>query len=130
MPASALLDLGSEPDAIFVRPDGLASVVYGDPARPRLVLSQARGAIYDGFIKKVGSRGTRIEQVTVDGERGLFVDGADHFVMFRDENGAITDEAHLPRRHGAALEPRAAAAAARRRSDARRGARARRSRSE
>ena len=26
-----LLDLGDEPDAIFVRPDGLASVVYGDP---------------------------------------------------------------------------------------------------
>lgn len=87
-----LLDLGSDPDAIFVRPDGLASVVYGDPARPRLVLSQARGAIYEGFIKKTGSRNTTISSVTVDGEPGLFVDGADHFVMFRDENGAISDE--------------------------------------
>jgi len=88
----ALLDLGGEPDAIFVRPDGLASVVYGDPSRPRLVLSQARGAIFDGFIKKTADRGTRIEEVTVDGERGLFVDGPDHFVMFLDENGLITDE--------------------------------------
>jgi len=87
-----LLDLGSEPDAIFVRPDGLASVVYGEPSRPRLVLSQARGAIYEGFIKKTGSRDTTINYVTVDGEPGLFVDGADHFVMFRDENGAISDE--------------------------------------
>ena len=86
-----LVDVG-EPDAIFVRPDGLASVVYGDPSRPRLVLSQARGAIFEGFIKKTADRGTRIEEVTVDGERGLFVDGPDHFVMFRDENGLITDE--------------------------------------
>jgi hypothetical protein len=86
-----LLDLG-DADAIFIRPDGLASLVYGDPARPRLVLSQARGAIYEGFIKKVGSRGTRIDEVTVGGEAGLFVDGADHFVMFRDENGSISDE--------------------------------------
>jgi len=87
-----LLDLGDEPDAIFIRPDGLASVVYGDPAEPRLVLSQARGAIYDGFIKKTGGRGTIIREVTVDGEPGLFVDGPDHFVMFLDENGLISDE--------------------------------------
>jgi hypothetical protein len=87
-----LLDLGDEPDAVFIRPDGLASVVYGDPDEPRLVLSQARGAVYDGFIKKTGGRGTIIREVTVDGERGLFVDGPDHFVMFLDENGAISDE--------------------------------------
>ncbi len=87
-----LLDLGDEPDAIFVRPDGLASVVYGDPAQPRLVLSQARGAIYEGFIKKTGGRGTTVLNVMVDGEPGLFVDGDEHFVMFRDENGAISDE--------------------------------------
>lgn len=87
-----LLDLGGEPDAIFVRPDGLASVVYGDPSRPRLVLSQARGAIYEGFIKKTGGRDTTISYVTVNGEPGLFVDGADHVVMFRDETGAISNE--------------------------------------
>jgi hypothetical protein len=87
-----LLDLGDEPDAIFVRPDGLASAIYGDPDEPRLVLSQARGAIYDGFIKKTGGRGTIVREVTVDGEPGLFVDGPEHFVMFLDENGLISDE--------------------------------------
>jgi hypothetical protein len=87
-----LLDLGEEPDAIFVRPDGLASVVYGDPAHPRLVLSQARGAIWNGFIKKTADQGTIIDEVTVDGEPGLFVDGPQHFVMFLDENGLISDE--------------------------------------
>jgi hypothetical protein len=68
------------------------SVVYGDPSRPRLVLSQARGAIFEGFIKKTGSSGTTVRYVTVNGEPGLFVDGADHFVMFRDKNGGIRDE--------------------------------------
>ncbi|HYK07199.1 MAG TPA: hypothetical protein VEW11_05470 [Gaiellaceae bacterium] len=87
-----LLDLDEEPDAIFVRPDGLASVVYGDPAHPRLVLSQARGAIYDGFIKKTAEQGTIIHEVTVGGEPGLYVDGPLHFVMFVDENGFISDE--------------------------------------
>ena len=87
-----LLDVGSEPDAIFIRPDGLASVVYGDPDEPRLVLSQARGAIYDGFVKKTGGRGTIVRNVMVGGEPGLFVDGPDHFVMFLDENGLISDE--------------------------------------
>ena len=87
-----LLDLGTEPDAIFVRPDGLASMVYGDPAEPRLVLSQARGAVWDGFVKKTGGTGTIIREVTVDGEPGLFVDGDEHFVMFLDENGLVSDE--------------------------------------
>ena len=87
-----LFDLGDDPDAIFVRPDGLASVVYGAPAHPRLVLSQARGAIYDGFIKKTADRGTIVDEVTVSGEPGLFVDGPQHFVMFLDENGLISDE--------------------------------------
>ena len=87
-----LFDLGEEPDAIFVRPDGLASVVYGDPAHPRLVLSQARGAVWNGSIKKTAGRGTIIDEVTVDGEPGLFVAGPDHFVMFLDENGLISDE--------------------------------------
>ena len=87
-----VLDLGDEPDAIFIRPDGLVSVVYGDPSRPRLVLSQARGAIFEGFIKKTGGSGTIVRYVTVKGEPGLFVDGAEHYVMFRDRNGNITDE--------------------------------------
>ena len=75
--ASSCSTSASEPDAIFVRPDGLASVVYGDPANPRLVLSQARGAVWNGFIKKTAGRGTIIDEVTVDGEPGLFVAGPD-----------------------------------------------------
>ena len=86
-----LLDLG-RPDAVFVRGDRMASLVYGDPRSPRLVLSQLRGSVYEGFVKKAGGIGTTVEEVSVDGEDGLFVSGDAHFVMFRDELGLITDE--------------------------------------
>lgn len=86
-----LVDLG-KPDAVFVRDSRMASLVYGPVEKPRLVLSELRGAVWDGFVKKVGSLGTRIDQVTVAGERGLFITGDEHFVMFLDENDAVTDE--------------------------------------
>lgn len=89
-----LVDVG-EPDSVFVRGGRggrMASLVYGSVEKPRLVLSELRGTVWDGFIKKVGSSGTRIEQVTVDGERGLFISGEDHFVMFLGPNSEITDE--------------------------------------
>ena len=86
-----LLDLG-DPDAVFVRDGIVATLVYGDVDRPRLVLSQLRGAVYEGFVKKAASGRTRIEEVTVEGEPGLFVSGADHVVMFRDADGDISDE--------------------------------------
>ena len=86
-----LVDVG-EPDAVFVRGTRMASLVYGSVEKPRLVLSQIRGAVWDGFVKKVGSAGTRIENVTVAGERGLFITGDEHFVMFLDEDFNITDE--------------------------------------
>ena len=88
-----LLDLeGQQPDGIFVLDDRLASLVYGPADKPRLVLSQLEGSVWDGFVKKVGARGTTVEPVQVDGEQGLFVTGDDHFVMFLDENGLVTDD--------------------------------------
>jgi hypothetical protein len=86
-----LVDVG-DPDAVFVRDTSVASLVYGPVEKPRLVLSQLRGAVWEGMIKKLGGSGTRIEQVRVDGERGLFITGDQHFVMFLNENGAISDE--------------------------------------
>ena len=101
-----VLDLGSKPDAFFIRPDGLVSAVYGDPARPRVVLSQARGAIFDGFMKKTGGSGTIVRYVTVNGRarslrhrrRALrHVPGPERQHRGRED---------VPRRHGAPLEPR------------------------
>jgi hypothetical protein len=86
-----LLDLG-EPDAVYVRDGTVASLVYGDVDNPRLVLSQLRGSVYEGFVKKVAGTGTLVEDVTVRGGRGLFVSGDQHFVMYLDEFDQIADE--------------------------------------
>ena len=87
-----LVDLG-EPDAIFVRGRQVATLVYGSVDKPRLVLSQLNGAVWDGFAKKAAGGGTRIEDVEVNGERGLFVSGDEHFVMYLDENFNVADDA-------------------------------------
>lgn len=85
-----LLDLGS-PDGIYVRGRAV-SVVYGPLSSPRLVLTQLRGGIWEGLVQKIGSAGTTVEEVTVDGEPGLFVSGDEHFVAFLDESGAVVGE--------------------------------------
>jgi hypothetical protein len=86
-----LVDLG-EPDSVYYRAGGIATLVYGDLDRPRLVLTQARGGLFEGFIRKSAGGGTEIERVTVDGTPGLYVSGDEHFVMFRNGAGQIDDE--------------------------------------
>jgi hypothetical protein len=86
-----LLGLG-EPDAVYVRDGGIATFLYGDLQEPRLLLTQARGRIFEGFIQKSAGSGTEVERVTVDGSPGLFVSGDDHFVMFVNPDGEIDDE--------------------------------------
>jgi len=85
-----LVDVGA-PDAIYVR-GTTASLVYGPSSQPRLVLTEGRGTLWDGFVKKMAATGTNVEEVTVAGERGLFVSGAQHIVMFIGPNGLIKDE--------------------------------------
>jgi len=85
-----LVDVGT-PDGIYVR-DGTASLVYGQAQTPRLVLTQGRGSLWGGFVKKVAATGTRVEEVSVDGSPALFVSGGEHFVMFIDEHGRVDDE--------------------------------------
>ncbi|HXH88833.1 MAG TPA: hypothetical protein VNI55_09540 [Gaiellaceae bacterium] len=93
-----LLDLG-EPASVRFRKGGIATLVYGDPDEPRLLLTQARGGLFDGFIRKSAGSGTEIDRVSVDGDPGLFVSGADHFVMFRNAEGrSTTSSASSPAR--------------------------------
>ena len=86
-----LVDVG-KPDAIFVRRGSVVSLVYGSVQEPRLVLTELRGSVWGGFVKKAAGAGTRVEEVDVDGEPGLFVSGDEHYVMFRNANGQIDDE--------------------------------------
>lgn len=85
-----LVDVG-EPDAVYVR-GTTASLVYGSSSHPRLVLTEGRGTLWDGLVKKLAGAGTRVEEVTVNGEPGLFVSGGPHVVMFIGKDGVIQDE--------------------------------------
>jgi hypothetical protein len=85
-----LVDVG-EPDNVYVRGDTV-SLVYGPSSQPRLVLTEGPGRLWDGFVKKIAATGTKVEQVTVGGEPGLFVSGEPHVVMFIGRNGQIEDE--------------------------------------
>ena len=103
-----------------------ASLVYGPARRPAARADAGHAAaLWDGFVKKVAATGTRVEQVTVERRAGRSSSRvAEHFVMFIGQQRRDRRRADLPRRHGAPLEPRPAAAPAGGRSDARRGGRA------
>ena len=78
---------GLEPDAVYVEPalpGEPVSLVYGRLERPRLLLTQFAGELLVG--KLLGPE-TRAEPVTVDGGRGIWLEGAAHTFFFRDENG-------------------------------------------
>lgn len=90
------------PDAEYVGatpPGGRVSLVYrardGLPLTAEtgvgLVLTEFRGE-FTPFIQKVIGQGTRIEQVTVNGRTGLWIEGQPHTILFRDSTGQIREE--------------------------------------
>ena len=71
------------PDATFFRlypPDGSVALVYGDPRRPRAVLTQYHGRSVEPVSLKVAGPETRVELVTVGGAEGVWLEGAPHLV--------------------------------------------------
>jgi hypothetical protein len=72
------------PDEIYLRtlpPGGAVTLVYGSLARPRLALSQSRGDPIEPLLIKVLGRATRVDRVSVDGARGVWIEGAPHQVL-------------------------------------------------
>ena len=85
-----------EPDQVFVD-DGTVSLVWGDPERPRLLLTEFRG---EAFIEKLIRPDARVERVTVNGEPGAWLEEP-HVVLFTDPRGRIRDSS--PRLAGKTL---------------------------
>jgi hypothetical protein len=76
-----------EPDKVFVD-DGTVSLLWGDPKRPRLLLTELQG---QAFIEKLIQPDTRVEPVTVNGHPGAWLEEP-HVVMFRDSKGRLRDD--------------------------------------
>ena len=91
------------PDAVYVRDDrhgGVVTMLWGAPLRPRLLLTQfdAEPAVEPLFAKNVGEQ-TRVDRVTVRGERGYWIGGGVHVLLYRrpGEPDAIEENLYLAR---------------------------------
>ena len=81
------------PDEVLVAPGTRVSYVWRDGDRVRLLVTQFPGDATDpGLVKKFVSAGTRIEEVTVDGNRGLWLEGGPHAVLFVAPDGNVRDD--------------------------------------
>ena len=85
-----------QPNAVYVdpfAPGRPVALVYGPLGRPRLLVLQFRAA---PLIEKALLGETRVEQVTVDGARGLWIEGPRHEFFYRTlEREAMRDTQRL-----------------------------------
>lgn len=93
----------THPDEIYFSndpPGGQVVFVYRPrPDLPRtnnpkvaVLITQFQGQLERESMGKVVGSGTRIEPVTIDGEKGLWLEGEPHFFFYRDERGEVRQE--------------------------------------
>jgi hypothetical protein len=90
------------PDRVYVDrgvPGGLISLAY----RPReglpeakstglgLLVDEFRGDLAPEYAGKIAGQATRIERLSVDGERALWLEGAPHYFFYRSPEQPITE---------------------------------------
>jgi hypothetical protein len=79
---------GRPVERVFLdRVAGAVSFVY---CCPELLLTEFRGEAIP-YVQKIAGPDVRIEEVTVRGDRGLWIEGA-HAVVFRDSSGIFRAE--------------------------------------
>ena len=68
--------------------------LYGTPQRVRLLVAQTPGLEVDEafILKKLVAAGTRVENVSVAGERGFLITGSPHLVLLVDQRGNVVEE--------------------------------------
>jgi hypothetical protein len=91
-----------EPDGVYVRPvvaGGELSLTYGarlglpraGTTRLGLLVSEFRGDLTPQYFGKLAGPGTDIERLAIDGERAVWIQGAEHFFFYRAPDGSIVD---------------------------------------
>jgi hypothetical protein len=56
------------------------------------LVTEFRGDLEPEFVDKLADQSTRIEQLSVDGHRAIWLEGGPHVVMFRTPNGGFGDD--------------------------------------
>jgi len=91
-----------DPDGVYVRqglPGGELSLAYRPgPGLPRArstrlgaLVGEFRGDLSPEYLGKVVGPDTTVEQLTVAGDRAIWVEGAPHFILYRDPAGRILE---------------------------------------
>jgi hypothetical protein len=87
-----------EPDAVFVAgrdPGAPLTFVWGDPERPRLLLTQVSGRF--NFEKLVQTNEGEITLVQVNGENAIWIEGEPHVIFYENEHGGADLPGRLAR---------------------------------
>lgn len=82
---------GGEPDRVYVLAGAFATVIVRDQGHS-LLLSEFRATRYEALKKLVGSK-SLIAPVTVNGARGLWLEGPPHTLMYVDRLGEVREKA-------------------------------------
>ena len=89
-----------EPDVVYVNGRRAVSLAY----RPRsgmpesrgtglgLLVTEFRGDLAPEYIGKIAQEATVIEQLRVEGERAVWMEGAPHVFFYRQPDGTFSDE--------------------------------------
>jgi hypothetical protein len=82
-----LRELEDVPDRVYLGEQGTVWFLYGSPANVRLLVAQTPRLSVDepALLKKI-AREAEVDEVSVNGARGIFVSGP-HFLFLVDENG-------------------------------------------
>ena len=81
------------PDEVLVAPGIRVSYLWRDEERVRLLITQFPGRVGDpGLLKKLAGSTTRIEQLQVDGNPAVWLEGGPHVVYFVAPDGNVRDD--------------------------------------
>ena len=78
------------PRRVYVR-ERVQSVLLDVPDAGAVLLIEIRGRDQFGFSKKFADSGTGFDEVSVNGEFGLWIRGAPHVVMFHTRSGRVEE---------------------------------------
>jgi len=89
-----LRELDTQPDRVYLGERGTVWFLYGTPSKVRLLVAQTPAVSVDAplILKKLASPDTPVEELSVDGARGFFIEGAPHLVLLLDEHGEVIEE--------------------------------------
>jgi hypothetical protein len=87
-----LRELDDAPDRVYLGERGTVWFLYGSPTNVRVLVAQTPLVSVDepAIMKKL-ARDTQIEEVSVNGARGVFLSGEPHFLFLIDESGVAFD---------------------------------------